>query len=209
MPFYRLTGLFQFGGQPPCGFSESWDFDAVDDTLAISQANSWPKERAEILSHDWTIVTVRLSKIALVQAPVCKKKLLPVQQGVCPRATRGAIQSDADTPWAAILIAIATKQASAPVGGEPRPRQWQCRGIPDSWWTGVLDINVADNGKISKYCKYLKDNLQAGHVLPNAGCSALGLQPYQSCCVKRISNRQIGRPFFLLRGRRLSPALTT
>jgi len=204
MPFYRLTGLFQFAGTPPCGFSESWDFDAASESLAVSQANSWPKERRALMSHDWSIIGVRLSLIEYTSAPpACNRKYTPVQQQICVQPVEGSIQSDCDTPWAAVLVAISTKGSVLPVPAPPRPRMWQLRGIPDSWWTGELSIPVADKGAIAKYVKYLVDQLQAGHVTPNAGCTAAQLQPYVSSCVKRISNRQIGRPFGLLRGRRV------
>jgi len=208
MPFYRLTAMIQFGAQPPCGFSESWDFLAADDAGAIAQGNSFPKERAALMSQDWSIIGVRLSRIAIVGFPDCKKKFEPVQTAICPAVQRGLIPSDADTPWAAVLVRVGTKQSTPSVGTVPRPRMWQLRGIPDSWWTGVLSIPGPEQAEIRKFCKYLRDQLTAGHVVPNSGCTEFGLQLYTDCCVKRISNRQIGRPFFLLRGRRASPVVS-
>jgi len=202
MPFYRGTWLFNFGGKPPAGFSESWDFDAATDSLAISQMQPFFKERAALMSKDWEIIGARLSQITLVQAPACKLKLVPVNMEICLKKQAGLIQDNCDTPWASILVDIATKQSSPSLGVPPRPRRWQCRGIPDTWWTGSLTVPNADAAAVLAFIKFLKDSLQAGHVKANAGCSALAMQPYTTGCIKRISNRQVGRPFGLLRGRR-------
>jgi len=203
MPFYRLTGHFDFSGPPPAGFSESWDYLAVDDQAAVTQAMSWPKERASLLSEDWTITAVRLSRLAIGSSEPCKIIGRLVSIPLCIQMTKGRINADADTPWAAILVEMTTQQSTPSVGVTPRPRQWQLRGIPDDWWkVAKLDIPAAAKGAIATYCKYLREDLQAGHVKANSGCLALNLQRFNGCCIKRISNRRIGRPFGLLRGRR-------
>jgi len=206
MSFYRGTWFFQFGGQPPCGFSESWEFEAASDALAIAQLQPFFKERAGPMSNDWTIIGARLSRLSAVLAPDCKIIAEAVQMPICFKQQAGLIASDADTPWAAVLVDINTQQATPSLPSPPRPRRWQCRGIPDSWWQGVLQIPADEAGKLLTFCKYLKDGLGAGKVKANSGCNGLGIQLYTACCIKRISNRQIGRPFNLLRGRRRAVA---
>jgi len=201
MPFYRLTALFDFVGPPPCGFSESWDFLALDDDQAVQQAMSFPKERASILSVDWSIVAVRLSRLAIATADPCKIRADLLRVPLCLQAVKGRDDGDADTPWAAILVSIPTKQSTPSVPDQPRPRQWQCRGIPDDWWkTAKFTIPPAAKTAVAQFTTYLAKQLQAGHVKANAGCLQLNIQPFLPGCIKRISNRRIGRPFGLLRG---------
>jgi len=208
MPFYRGTWLFNFPGTPPCGFSESWDFDAATDQLAIQQMQPFFKERAALMSQDWTIIGARLSSLAPVlrgTPTACHIDQTPVDMQICLKAQPGLINSDADTPWAALLVDIGTRQSAPPLSVPPRPRRWQLRGIPDDWWQGVLNVPPAQLAAINDFVKYLRTQLQAGHVKANSGCNALAMQPYTAGCVKRISNRQIGRPFGLLVGRRSIP----
>jgi len=203
MPFYRVTTFQQFNGQPSAGFSESWEYNAGSDQEAVNIVSSLPKERAAMMSHDWSVVGMRVARLAnVVIGEECKIIARLVNIPICIIPQRGLIQSDADTPWAAILIDINTKQATPSVGSTPRPRRWQLRGIPDSWWQGVLQIPVSENDKIVQFCRYITTQVFFGKVKANTGCSALGIQLYTACCVKRISNRRIGRPFGLLAGRR-------
>jgi len=209
MPFYRLTALFEFAGPPPAGFSESWDFLAVDDTTAVNQALSFPKERCSLLSVDWSLDALRLSRISIKASDTCKLLYTPVNVPVCIQPQKGLVDCDADTPWAALLVTIATKQADPSVPDPPRARQWQLRGICDDWWKQVKLDRPQPAGKIAKFVTYLKDQLGAGHVKGNAGCLQLGIQPYTAPCLKRVSSRRIGRPFGLLRGaqsRRTTPS---
>lgn len=214
MPQYRMTMFFHFAGSPPAGFTESWEYTATDDQEAANQALSVPKERASILSHDWEIQRLRVARLSLVQAPDCKIIAREIQIPICLAPQKGLIDSDADTPWAALLVDITTRQSTPSVGSTPRPRRWQVRGIPDDWWTGVLSVPQEAKDALSRWCRFITGQggggfggaIAMGKVKPNAGCTAINLQPYTSCCIRRISNRRIGRPFGLLVGRRRAPA---
>jgi hypothetical protein len=218
MPFFKGTYLFEYhpilGDEPPVvdaprppqvGFSESWSiFDDVEGE-GIATFLSFIKERARLLSEDWQIIGLRVARYNdFLQGEQCKVRMTPVMTPICLQPTRGAIQESADTPWAAVLVQMDTRQSTPSSGRQPRPRQWQLRGIPDIWWrNGLLQMPPEAKGEIGRFCRFITTQMEAGNVVQAANCE-LHLLRYTGCCIKRISNRRIGRPFGLIRGRRWS-----
>jgi len=203
MPQYRMTGLFQFAGPPPAGFSESWDFIATDDTAALQQPSSWAKERVRILSEDWTLTGIRLTRLApFAGEEGCELHQTLVEGNVCQPPEVGKL-GRADSPFAAVYITINTRQSTPSSGFPPRPRRWLVRGIPDAWWDQAALLRDGPIvGAVNRYLNFMITNMQAGSTRIMLGCASLALLPYGSYCIRRVASRRIGRPFGLLRGRR-------
>lgn len=203
MPNYRITGMFELEGNQPAGFSESWDFVAGDDQAALPMPSSWAKERVRVLSEDWTLSAMRLTRLAGSGTPgACVLHQEIVEANVC-RPPESGTQGPADSPYAAVYITINTRQSTPSSGLPTRPRRWLLRGIPDTWWdASQLQRNGPLVGAVNRYLSWIITNMQAGTTRMGVSCSTLYLLPYTAWCIRRIASRRVGRPFDLLRGRR-------
>jgi len=202
MPLYKGTMLFEYQGQPPCGFSESYEFEASSVAVAKTRIAAMPTIRIQWLASQWRIVGFRLAEVTMsLVSGKCKKKFVPVSIGACAAGLDGQL-GDADTPYTTVLATI-KRQASGHV------RNFMARGIPDTWWTtGQLTIPDDDRNRFTAWFNTMKNTNKVGVVFGNpSGCSAT-LDPWDSYCFKRIASRKIGRPFDLLRGRRSAPPVT-
>lgn len=215
--WFRATFFFQHSSSPPCGFTESFEYLSATEEIAFQFISPYIKDRLLFLSEDWSIIGARVANLSAHKftppAPdpvICTIVQTMVTPYVC-QVPRAGNLGPADTPWAAILLEIPVGKPQADL--PPRPngqpakvlsRKMQIRGIPDSWWTAnALTIPGADAGNIQEWISHLVKTWAVGHFRPNGLCTDLILVPYKAnACIKRISNRQIGRPFGLLRGRR-------
>jgi len=212
MPLYRGTLLFNFNGPPPCGFTESYGFQASSNSSAAATVSNWPTNRSVFLSSSWQIVGFRCAKVESYLKPAsgtnpakCAFKYTPVTVQACPAPVPG-LAGVTDSPYTAVLIDFFRDDAI-------HPRTYMARGIPDSWWTGgVLNIPILDQAAFGSWFNYMHNTVGFGALDrgPNnlgppkttpTTCT-LGIHPYVSSCIKRIASRRIGRPFDLLRGRR-------
>lgn len=202
MPQYRYTMMITFNsGQPAVGFSESWTNTEAGDGAARQTMQSLISERRKVLSSSWSITGGRIGKLTMSSGSTPKIVERMVAPLVCQASNAGAL-GVADTPWAAVLIAIS--KASNSLISKNRPRQELFRGIPDSWWTNAaLSIPDADKAALQGFFAYLlnPNTFGAGQAKINAE-PALVVQKYIGICLKRIANRRIGRPFTLIRGRK-------
>lgn len=207
MPLYRATMHIEGEFIPPTGFSESWEFERTDDTVAGSVALSMVGERRKALSNNWTIRAVRLARLLPAgSGPTCRLRQEAVNIEGCIADAQGLLGAT-DTPWTAIYVEMPTRQSTPSVGLPPRPRRYQMRGIPDSWWDGATQqIIAAAPPIIGAWLGWVVNTLQAGDAKPNSGCTQARIQPYTGHCIRRISSRRIGRPFGLVRGRRSAAA---
>jgi len=205
VPFYKVTLFMESRvGNPARGFSESWSWEESSDSSLFNHAAQLASERAKILSQSYQISSYRIARLKGIQGGTfCTLKQELVQTAICPVPINGKL-SEGDIPAASVLVQMALVSLSInDVPQVHRPRQWQMRGIPDTWWSGsVLAIPAADANKITAFCNFLTAVLFAGIVFGYPTCPDLNIHKYQSCCVRRISSRRIGRPFLLLRGRR-------
>jgi hypothetical protein len=205
MSFYKTTLFIQAVAEtPPNGFTESWSWEETSESSLFNHAAQLASERSKILSSSYQIVSYRIARLTGIQGgSFCTLKQSLVQTAICPVPLVGKL-GVADLPAAAVLVSMAI--AGLTINEVPqvhRPRQWQLRGIPDTWWDGAaLVIPAADKTKITNFCNFLTSVLFAGIVFGYPLCPDLNVQKYQSCCTRRISSRRIGRPFGLLRGRR-------
>jgi len=209
MPQYRITGMFELEGTQPAGFSESWDYVATTDQTALLMPGSWAKERVRILSEDWSLTAMRLSRLTAVGIPGdCALHQEIVEANVCRPPESGTL-GPADSPYAAVYITINTRQSTPSSGKPPRPRRWLLRGIPDSWWdAGLLQRDGPVVAAVNRYVNWLVQNMEAGQTALNFACDGVSLLPYTSACIRRIASRRVGRPFDLLRGRRSNRQVT-
>jgi len=211
MPTMKGTILFEFAGPPSAGFSESWSWQGTS-AAAPARLNEIITARAEVLSSSWRIIGGRVGVlVAAMEAnpspppsEICKVRTRMIQPIVCPTAIVGKL-GVSDTPWAAVLIEL-TKRPSAEqlqtFAAAGRPREQQHRGIPDSWWTNAaLDIPAGDLVKLTAFYQSLITTWAIGQVKTNDACE-IDFFRYRGYCLKRISNRRVGRTFFQLRGRR-------
>ena len=207
MAQYKVTLFFDGDFSPPTGFSESWEFDRTDDAAAKSAALALVDPRRAVLAQNWSIRTVRLAKLLVIgSGPTCRLKQEAVSVEGCISAGAGLL-GGTDTPWTAIYIEMPTRQSTPSVGLPPRPRRYQMRGIPDTWWDGTnAELSDEAGPLIATWMSHVINVLQAGDAKPNSGCTAVRIQPYTTHCVRRISSRRIGRPFGLVRGRRSAQA---
>jgi len=205
MPIYKTTLFMESRvGNPARGFSESWSWEQASESALFNQAAQLASERSKILSQSYQITSYRIARLEGIQGGTfCTLKQHLVQTAICPVPINGKL-SEGDIPAAAVLVQMSLAQLT--IDGVPqvhRPRQWQLRGIPDTWWDGsVLAIPAADKVKIQNFCNFIVSILFAGVVFGYPLCPDLVVQKYQACCIRRISSRRIGRPFGLLRGRR-------
>jgi len=199
MANYKGTLLFTYQGSPPCGFSESFMFEAASDLVAKGVIANWPGQRIKWLASQWKIVGFRLASISNVTVSgKCKQVYTPVQIGACAGSPSGLL-SDADTPFTAVLFKVMFADPAK------RPRQYLARGIPDTWWTaGALTIPAADGNKFLTWFNFMKAQatgafFYAPKKVPPCPTS---LTPWSTYCTTRIASRRIGRPFGLIRGRK-------
>jgi len=192
MAAYRVTMIFNFLSEPVCGFSERYDIDAANDAAAQAVAGRLRDARRDFLSEDWKIVAVRLGTLV----PVLHESKCRTRQRViilCPDIG-GAIGrlGAADTPTSAVFADFFYTSVR-------KPSHRQFRGIPDDWWVGTALTQAKE--AIGTFCSSLKRN---GHVRYVNDVDCTTLQPFAlKCCnTRRISERRVGRPFGLLRGRR-------
>jgi len=203
MPMYRFTMMVSSNfTQPSVGFSESWTANAANDTKSRERMQTLIDERTKILSESWTITSGRIGKLAITgSGPTAKIVERLVQPLQCNSGLPGKL-GPSDTPWAAVLIEL-NKVALADTTVRTRPREQQLRGIPDGWWVdGALAIPEADKGKVQSFFSWLINPTTFGAGQARIVSSALFLQNFLAPCFKRISNRRIGRPFGLIRGRK-------
>jgi len=203
MPVYRFTMMMQHNtAAPAVGFSESWSANATSDTNARNKMQTLIQQRTEVLSQSWTIQGGRIARLEYQASPAPPKIVERlVQPLVCNAGTAGKL-GVTDTPWAAVLVQM-NKVSLDDVTVRTRPREQQVRGIPDTWWTGgALDIPAADLAKLQGFFSYLISPLQFGAGQARIVDAAVFLQRFNGICLKRISNRRIGRPFGLIRGRK-------
>lgn len=203
MGVYKATLMFEGEFLPASGFSESWEFERTTDEQASSAALDAVGERRKALSQNWAIRSVRLARLLPTgSGPTCKIRQEAVSIIGCINDSQGLL-GPTDTPWTAVYIEVPTRQSAPSVGLPPRPRRYQMRGIPDSWWDGTnQELTPAASPIIAAWMQWVINTLQAGDAKNNAGCTATRIQPYVTHCIRRISSRRIGRPFGLLRGRR-------
>lgn len=216
MAIYRGTLFFQFLGQPPCGFSESWVFEREAPQLAIQALSNLVTERVKILSDTWIIVNTRLSALHPDSNPpvppathaTCVWRQRNVQLLGCPAQGLSGDLGASDTPWTRLLVQImveppmAVPPVFAPI---EQAKQWQVGGIPDTWWSdATLDVPKDAKVRIDTFLAYCRDQLKIVRAKRYWFLDSCNTQVdrYHSWCIKRISNRRIGRPFGLLRGRR-------
>jgi len=203
--FFRGTLLFNFeGATPPAGFSESWEYEAGTEQQGVDRLNSIASRRAEVLSEDWTIIGQRVTRADL-EGSIIKYSL--VMTPTCAGTYDGKL-GDSDSPWAAVLVKI-NKQRDELVASA-RPRMYQMRGIPDSWWANQgVAMPAADKAAFATFMKSVtQPGLQVGQLAVSAA-PAIVLQRYNGYCPPKPSNRKIGRPFGLHRGRRSCPTSET
>lgn len=203
MPVYKATMHFEGEFIPPSGFSESWEFERSDDETAGSVAMSMVGERRKALSNNWTIRSVRLARLLPTgSGPTCSIRQEAVNIAGCIADSQGLLGAT-DTPWTSIYVEMPTRQSTPSVSLPPRPRRYQMRGVPDSWWDGATQQLSAEVAPIvGAWLGWIVNTMQAGDAKNNPGCTATRIQPYAGHCIRRISSRRIGRPFGLLRGRR-------
>lgn len=203
MPIYKATMFVEGEFIPPTGFSESWEFERSEDSAAQSVALEMVGQRRQVLSNNWAVRAVRLARLLVTGAgPTCGIRNEAVNISGCIADSQGLLGAT-DTPWTAIYIEMPTRQSTPSVGLPPRPRRYQLRGIPDSFWDGATQqIDPTAPPIIAAWLTWVINTLQAGDAKPNSGCTQLRVQPYTTHCIRRISSRRIGRPFGLVRGRR-------
>jgi len=206
MPLYKLTMMMQFNtAAPAVGFSESWTMQVGSDTGARNRMQTLIAQRTEVLSSSWTIIGGRIGRIEYRASPAPPRLITRlVQPLVCNAGLPGKL-GESDTPWAAVLIEM-NKAALDDTAVRTRPRAQQLRGIPDTWWTAAaLSIPPADSAKLQSFFSFLLTAPPVGQF--GAGQARIVaaepyLQRFTGICLKRISNRRIGRPFGLIRGRK-------
>jgi len=141
MPVYKATMFFEGEFIPPSGFSESWEFSRSTDEDAGSVALAMVGERRKALSNNWAIRSVRIARLMpTVSGPTCRLRHVAVTVPGCIADSQGLLGAT-DTPWTAIYVEIPTKQSTPSVSLPPRPRRYQMRGIPDTWWDGATQQN--------------------------------------------------------------------
>lgn len=212
MSILKGTILFEFAGPPAAGFSESWSWEGTT-ANAVTRLNEVMTARAQVLSSSWRIIGGRVGVVnaGMVTNPspppseICKANVRMIQPIVCPVAITGLL-GVTDTPWAAVLVQL-TKRPNEEIlqtfNDAGRPRQQQHRGIPDTWWTGgELDIPAGDNVKMTAFYHLVTNVWRMGQYKLEPEACELFFIRYRGYCLKRISNRRIGRTFFQLRGRR-------
>lgn len=202
MPDYRATMMFQFDkSKPPAGFSETWEFRISSDEQAGIIAQQLVNERGKILSEDWAIIGIRLATLGLTAAPptAIKQTYISIEQ--CIMNHEGELGS-ADMVQAAIRYKIDVFPHVTYPGA--RPKHWLIRGIPDDWWNAAeVALPKAADVKVNAFMGFLIANSFGHFVIDDLG--ALALVHYRHWCGPFPSNRKIGRPFGLLRGRRKCP----
>jgi len=211
MATLKGTILFEFAGPPSAGFSESWSWEGTT-AGASARLNEIMTARAEVLSSSWRIIGGRVGVLAAAMetnpspppSEICVVRTRMIQPVVCPVAIVGKL-GVADTPWTAVLVELSKRPSAAQLqtfAAAGRPRMQQHRGIPDTWWTGgVLAIPPGDNVKLTAWFFGVTDTWQLGQVKTTEDCT-ISFFRYRNACLRRISNRRVGRTFFQLRGRR-------
>jgi len=199
---FRATLMFQFDkSKPPAGFSETWEFQASTDEGAGEIVTELATQRIKILSEDWTIIGARLATLGLSATPPAKIVQTYVSLNACVMNHEGEL-GVSDTVWAAVRYKIATFPHVTYPGS--RPRQYLIRGIPDTWWNASeLSIPKADDVKVNAFLGYIINKPFGHFVVDDLG--AIAFVNYRNQCGPFPSNRKIGRPFGLLRGRRSCP----
>lgn len=208
MPFYKSTYFWNYVGNSglPVGFSESFEFERSSDDNAIGAAinGGYAKARQITISDDWNLVGMRLSKLLQVSVVGPPARCYVGQSLVytCPRNLFGGNADSADTPWAALLYDLVGTNDVAGWPTKAKPRKFFLRGIPDTWWQNdQVAVPAGRDRAIRDFFRFIINDLQAGNVEPNAACDDLLINPYTQACFRRVANRQIGRPFGLIRGR--------
>lgn len=209
MPVIKQTMLFEFQGNPVCGFSESWTYQGSE-AGAAANLNQLILLRKTVLSQNWRIIGGRSAVIeAVTIGETCKIRTRMLQPLVCPTSVLGLL-GQADTPWTALYVQLFKRASTSQTAGANfagKPRNELLRGIPDSWWeTHTLSIPAVDLGALNAF--FIGIIAQYGQVKKSSTECALEFFGYKNWCIKRIANRRIGRPFFLLRGRRSTQTTT-
>jgi hypothetical protein len=192
MANYRVYLLFNDTVNPTAGFSERYDITSSSDDTAMVTAAQLKDARRSFLASNWTIVAVRLARLAPKSVgPACK--IIARQVRLCPDISPGAgLAESMDIPAAAVFADFFYQ-------GILKPSHRQFRGIPDIWWDAAALSGAKE--AIETFCRRLKS---FNHVrfVGSDNCTSLGAFPLKCCATRRISSRRVGRPFGLLRGRR-------
>jgi len=199
MAQYRVYLIFNFNSEPICGFSERYDFFAASDSSATAAAQTIKLARRKFLSEDWTIVAVRLAllvpKVVEDECKILARRII-----LCPEIAPGIGQlGPADTPTSAVFTDFFYRAV-------PKPSHRQFRGIPDDWWEGTELTKARDF--IGSFCNTLK-GIPHNKTVSNTDCTSLTGFELKCCATRRISERRVGRPFGLLRGRRSKRKVVT
>lgn len=212
MAFLKGTMLFEFAGPPSAGFSESWSWEGST-SAAVTRLNEVIAARAEVLSSSWRIIGGRVGVVSAEEvtnpnpppSTLCKLKVSQIQPLVCATAVVGKL-GVADTPWTAVLVQLTKLPSAAQLQTfrfAGRGRMQQHRGIPDTWWNNAeLTIPPGDAVKMTAFYQLVTQTWQMGQLKTSVEGCTLGFLRYRGYCLKRISNRRVGRTFFQLRGRR-------
>lgn len=203
MAFYRGTMFFTFDGIPATAFTESWEYEMPNDDQAAARLNSLASSRRQVLSDDWTITNQRVARLTVDGVGSgARIKQFTIETANCAGSYTGQLGA-ADSPWAAAIFRI-NKRRTMEVG-PTRPRMYQMRGIPDTWWQGgAFGIPAGDLAKVTTWLKTVTPGIGIGDVVIGTG-GELELRPYIAFCPGKVSSRKIGRPFGLYRGRRRCP----
>jgi len=196
---YRCYLIMNFDTEPVCGFSERYDFTASSDDAAQAVCQTIKLARRKFLAEEWTIVAVRLAVVTqAIKGGKCKifaKRII-----LCPEIAPGVGQlGHADTPTSAVFADFFYTNVR-------KPSHRQFRGIPDDWWEDAALTKARDF--IGEFCRTLR-GIPHVRLVPTTDCSSLGAFPLKCCATRRISERRVGRPFGLLRGRRSKRKVVT
>lgn len=202
----------------PAGWSESWNREIPGDptdTVFKAALSAWADylvtRRLQCLSQDWVIVSVRLARVTASGGDGSAGcSITAKQMGIlqCPTERRG-LAARTDDPYAALYIEVGSLSA---------PRREQLRGIPDELWADGAFLFDAAVRLVKPFMDAVAPGGASGpyraskvYLKGTTGscASRLTAEGYQGWCLHRYSARRVGKPFFLLRGRRSKKPVPT
>jgi hypothetical protein len=195
MPLFKSTQIFK----DPfflAGWSETWYLSAANITDALDNGTTLATARSAYLSGDITITHIRTSaNVPTTPPPVARRKraasLRRVDiKGSLPELNQG------DVPWNAALIRVgdSTFQVS---------RNMMFRGVPDNFWDFEQDKLAL--ARFNEWRQKMINAFQASAavILHLDNNDLLQPVPIATLQYMRMGKRNTGRPFDLLRGRKL------